>query len=184
MLSEVYKHNWNNQLHWSYSWKSKSCKDVGQSHLGYKWRNTWKKVISVTPTGIISFISKCYDGCTTDRFITEDCHIFYKLQYGDNLMTDKGFNISDLLISKGSQLFQPFQREKTIFKEKLQEDIKNCKNQNTSPPPVPLWIKIKLRLWCTYLCLIIGHQSEIKKSIESFSNEFGLWIVFTTFSYN
>ena len=53
-------------------------------------------------------------------------------------MTDKGFNISDLLISKGSHLFQPFQREKTIFKEKLQEDIENCKNQNTPPPPVPL----------------------------------------------
>ena len=33
-------------------------------------------------------------------------------------MTDKGFNISDLLISKGSQLFQPFQREKNNFQRK------------------------------------------------------------------
>ena len=93
-------------------------------------------------------------------------------------MTDKGFNISDLLISKGSQLFQPFQREKTIFKEKLQEDIENCKNQNTPPPPVPLWIKMKLCLWCTHLCLIIGHQSEIKKVLSLFqmSLDCGLYL--------
>ena len=67
----------------------------------------------------MSFILKCYGGCASDRFITEDCHILHKLQYVDSLMADKGFNISDLLISKRSQLIIPpfFERETAIFKE-------------------------------------------------------------------
>ena len=58
----------------------------------------------------------------SDRFITEDYHKLDKLQYSDNLMADKGLNISDLLISKGSQLIiPPFLREKQRFSKK------NCK---------------------------------------------------------
>ena len=70
----------------------------------------------------MSFISKCYGGCASDRFITEDCLILHKLQYVDSLMADKGFNISDLLISKRSQLIiPPFLREKQRFSKN------NCK---------------------------------------------------------
>ena len=90
-------------------------------------RNTWKKLICITPAGTISFISKCYGGCASDRFITEDCHILDKLQYGDNLMADKGFNIN-LLISKGSKLIiPPFLREKQRFSKK------NCKKTSDIP---------------------------------------------------
>ena len=77
------------------------AKDQSQIFSTYKSRNTWKKLICITPAGTISFISKCYGGCASDRFITEDYHILDKLHCGDNLMADKGFNISDLLISKG-----------------------------------------------------------------------------------
>ena len=90
-------------------------------------RNTWKKLICITPAGTLSFISKCYGGCASDRFITEDCHILDKLQYGDNLMADKGFNIN-LLTSKGSQLIiPPFLREKQRFSKK------NCKKTSDIP---------------------------------------------------
>ena len=82
------------------------AKAQSQTYSTYKSRNTWKKLICITPAGTTSFISKCYGGCASDRFIT-DCHILDKLQYGDNLMAEKGFNISDLLISKGSQLLIP-----------------------------------------------------------------------------
>ena len=98
------------------------AKAQSQTYSTYKSRNTWKKLICITPAGTISFKSKCYGGYATDRFITEDCHILDKLQYGDNLMADKGFNISDLLISKGSQLIiPPFLKEQQRFSEK------NCK---------------------------------------------------------
>ena len=103
--------------------KPSVAKVQSQTYSTYKSRNTWKKLICITPAGTISFKSKCYGGYATDRFITEDCHILDKLQYGDNLMADKGFNISDLLISKVSQLIiPPFLREKKQFSKK------NCKS--------------------------------------------------------
>ena len=99
--------------------KPSVAKAQSQTYSTYKSRNTWKKLICITPAGTISFISKCYGGCASDRFITEDCDILDKLQYGDNLMADKGFKISDLLISKGSQLIiPPFLKEKQRFSKK------------------------------------------------------------------
>lgn len=75
-----------------------------------------KKLICITPAGTISFISKSFGGSASDRYITEACGIIDKIQYGDNIMADKGFNISDLLISKGSKLIiPPFLRGKKQF---------------------------------------------------------------------
>ena len=46
-----------------------------------------------------------------------------KLDYGDNLMADKGFNISDLLVIKGSKLvIPPFLRDKGKFSKR------NCRS--------------------------------------------------------
>ena len=79
-------------------------------------------MLCITPDGTISLISKSYGGAASDRFITETCGIVAKLQFGDNLMTDKGFNISDLLVSEGSRLIiPPFLRDKRKFSKK------NCK---------------------------------------------------------
>ena len=72
-------------------------------------------MLCITPAGTISFISKSYGGAASDCFITETCGIVNKLQFSDNLMADKGFNISDLLVSKGSRLIiPPFLRDKNI----------------------------------------------------------------------
>ena len=70
--------------------KPSVAKAQNQTYSTYKSRNTRKKLICIAPAGTISFISKYYGGCAPDRFITEDCHILNKLQYGDNLMADKG----------------------------------------------------------------------------------------------
>ena len=56
---------------------------------------------------MISFISKSYGGAASDRHITETCGLLNKLHYGDNFTTDKGLNISDLLIYRGSKLVIP-----------------------------------------------------------------------------
>ena len=81
-------------------------------------QNTWKKLIYITPAGAISFISKSYGGAALDRFITENCGSLDKLNEGDNIMADKRFNISDLLICKQSKLIIPsFLREKGKFSQ-------------------------------------------------------------------
>ena len=51
-------------------------------------RNTLKKLICITPGGIVSFISKSYGGAASDRFITESCGLINKLEHGDNLISD------------------------------------------------------------------------------------------------
>ena len=95
--------------------KSSIIKAQSQIYSAYKSRNTWKKLLCITPAGTISFISKSYGGAASDCFITETCGIVNKLQFSDNLMADKGFNISDLLVSKGSRLIiPPFLRDKNI----------------------------------------------------------------------
>ena len=84
-----------------------------------------KYLFCVTPSGTVSFISKSYGGNASDRFITETCGILKKLNAGDNVMADKGFNISDLLVSKGCKLIiPPFLKDKCLF------SLKNC--QRTS----------------------------------------------------
>ena len=87
--------------------KPSLAKVQAQTYSMYKSKNTWKKLIAITPCGTVSFISKCYGGCASDRHIKETCGILEKMNPGHNLTADKGFNISDLLVGKGSKLIIP-----------------------------------------------------------------------------
>ncbi|XP_057299016.1 uncharacterized protein LOC130629707 [Hydractinia symbiolongicarpus] len=101
--------------------KPSLAKAQAQTYSSYKSKNTWKKLLSITPCGTISFISKCYGGCASDWYITETCGILEKINPGDNLMADKGFNISDLLVGRGSKLIIP-----PFLKDKIRFTRKNC----------------------------------------------------------
>ena len=79
-------------------------------------------MLRITSAGTISFISKSYGGAASDRYINETCGIVEKLQFGDNLMADKGFNMNDLLVSTGSSLIIP-----PILRDKNRFSNKNCK---------------------------------------------------------
>ena len=102
--------------------KPSLAKAQAQTYSTYKSKNTWKKLLSVTPGGTVSFVSKCYGGCASDRYITETCGILENLNDGDNLMADKGFNISDILVGKGSKLIIP-----PFLKDKKRYSKCNCK---------------------------------------------------------
>ena len=101
--------------------KPSLAKAQAQTYSSYKSKNTWKKLICVTPCGTVSFISKCYGGNASDRYITETCGILDKLNAHDNLMADKGFNISDLLVFKGCKLIIP-----PFLKDKCRFSMRNC----------------------------------------------------------
>ena len=88
-----------------------------QTYSSYKSRNTWKKLIGITPAGTIRFVSNSYGGSASDRFIVENSGFLDKLNQGDVAMADKGFKISDL-ISKGCRLsIPPFLKDKGRFTE-------------------------------------------------------------------
>ena len=67
------------------------------------------------------FICISYGGAASDRFITENCGLLEKLNEGDIIVADKGFNISDLLIFKQSKLIIP-----QFFREKGKFSQRNC----------------------------------------------------------
>lgn len=57
----------------------------------YKSCYTIKILVAITPNGMISFVSKCYGGRTSDSFITNDSGFLSKLELGDIVLADKGF---------------------------------------------------------------------------------------------
>ncbi|XP_065103379.1 uncharacterized protein [Paramisgurnus dabryanus] len=56
---------------------------------------TLKYLISITPQGVISFISKGFGGRTSDKQITENCGFLDKLLPGDIVLADRGFDIKE-----------------------------------------------------------------------------------------
>lgn len=74
----------------------------------YKSCNTIKYLISITPDGLISYISEGYGGRTTDTCIFEDCGYLLKLSPGAVVLADRGFkNIAHLLEQRGCTLLRP-----------------------------------------------------------------------------
>ena len=50
----------------------------------------------------ITFISKGWGGCTSDKHITEHSGFLKHLRHGDVILADRGFNIEELLGSVGA----------------------------------------------------------------------------------
>ena len=59
----------------------------------YKNKNTVKVLIGITPSGAVLFVSKCYEGSISDRKLVERSGLLEKLEPGDQIMADKGFQI-------------------------------------------------------------------------------------------
>ena len=55
----------------------------------YKSHNTAKFIIGIAPQGTICFISKRWEGRTSDQFITENSNFLKYVQYGDVIMADR-----------------------------------------------------------------------------------------------
>lgn len=67
----------------------KTVKQYMYSH--YKGCYTVKVLVGITPNGIVSFLSKAYGGRSSDSYITNDCGFLEKLEFGDEVLADKGF---------------------------------------------------------------------------------------------
>lgn len=95
-----------------------SCRIRFYSH--YKGMQTIKFMTGVSPAGLITFVSSCYGGRSSDKAIFEQSKIIEKLERSkDSIMVDKGFLIDHICESHGIQIIRPvFLRNKKQFSEK------------------------------------------------------------------
>jgi hypothetical protein len=81
----------------------------------YKNHNTAKALAGITPSGAISFISPLFGGSISDRELFIQSGLYHKLEVGDAVMADRGFNIADLLEQKGVSLNIPPRKTRSQF---------------------------------------------------------------------
>ena len=61
----------------------------------YKHHCTFKFLIVITPNGLISFVSDCYGGRASDKFIVMDSKFMNHLDPFDQVMADRDLKIQD-----------------------------------------------------------------------------------------
>ena len=78
-----------------------------QTFSNYKHHNTIKISIGITPQGSISFVSESWGGCTSNKFLTENCRFLDKLVQGDVVMADRGFTVAESVGMRQARLVIP-----------------------------------------------------------------------------
>lgn len=73
----------------------------------YKSHNTLKFLIGITPQGSVCFLSKLWGGRASDRHIVTHSGFLDYIEYGDKILADRGFPISDALMLRGAELIIP-----------------------------------------------------------------------------
>lgn len=77
------------------------------THSSYKSSNTFKLFLSISPIPHFNFISNLFSGSISDKEIVKRSCFMEKLNPGDVVMADKGFNIQDLLALHHTRLLAP-----------------------------------------------------------------------------
>ncbi|XP_033724574.1 uncharacterized protein LOC117314614 [Pecten maximus] len=111
--------------------KPRSPSAQSLTYSSYKQRNTFKALISITPSGCINFVSNLWSGNTSDKYITRESGFLDNIKPGDEVMADRGFLIRDLLLEHHATLnIPPFTRKCSWGKGKRlnASEIKKTRN--------------------------------------------------------
>lgn len=105
---------------------SSSLVSQSTTFSSYKNKNTVKILVGIMPSGGIVFISPTYEGSISDKKIGWNQWAVRKLEVGDEIMAEKGFDIKDLLAPMGVRLnIPPFLKSGSQFSS---EDVLRTKN--------------------------------------------------------
>ena len=77
-------------------------------HGQYKHHNTWKVLVGITPNGQVSYLSHLWGGRVSDKQITRESGVLDLLEAGDNVMVDRGFDISNIVPDRVTVNMPPF----------------------------------------------------------------------------
>ncbi len=94
------------------------------TYSSYKSRHTLKVLVSIVPSGEITFISKAYGGRATDTEIVVSSGFLQHIEEGDEIMSDKGFPSIETDINQlgGILVMPPFKTGSCQFTAKENED--------------------------------------------------------------
>ena len=87
--------------------RPKSLEAQAQTWSDYKSHNTLKFLIGISPTGYITFLSNCYGGRASDKYICQDSGFYNHLDPYDDVMADRGFTIREELYLNFCKLIIP-----------------------------------------------------------------------------
>lgn len=73
----------------------------------YKHHNTAKYLVSITPSGMINYVSKGWGGRTSDKFITVNSGFLKLFEPYDKVLADRGFPITEELLLLNAELLIP-----------------------------------------------------------------------------
>ena len=147
-----------------------------QMYSSYRSGTTLKSLVGITPHGAVSFVSSLYTGSISDKELTKCCGILDLLERNDGVMADKGFNIDDLLRSKGVQLNLPpyllnhaqlspeeDKETKTIAKIRIHVEraIRRIKEFHLFDSEIPMSLLGTVNQMWTVACLLVNFQGPL-----------------------
>ena len=90
--------------------RATSMKTQTQTWSNYKDHNNWKALVGISTNGIVTFVSSLWKGRVSDKELTKSTGLLEKLEPGDNIMVDRGFDIADILLPGVTINIPPFKR--------------------------------------------------------------------------
>ena len=99
----------------------------------YKHHHTIKFLVGISPSVFITFLSSCYGGRASDKFITKDSGFYDLLERDDVVMADRGFQIQEdlLLHCCNLQVLPGAWTKSQMTKKRGRKDKRNCKFTNS-----------------------------------------------------
>ena len=94
----------------------------------YKKHNTIKFLIAITPSGTISFVSKCWGGRVSDKELTQQSGFLDKLEPTDEVMADRGFLIEEVVLRRAKLIIPAFTKGKQQLSQKEVEFTRQIAN--------------------------------------------------------
>ena len=80
----------------------------------YKNNNTFKGLIGISPSGVMTFVYSLFSASISDKELTRQSGILALLEKGDSVMADRGFDTEAYLIPLGVKLnIPPFLKGKS-----------------------------------------------------------------------
>lgn len=79
----------------------------GNTYSSYKSHNTVHVVIGISKEQAVTFVSPAYEGNMGDKRVVLESGLLDKLEKGDSIMTDKGFELEGELLEIGVHLYKP-----------------------------------------------------------------------------